>query len=114
MFDAKIKEYINRTTVPGKLFNKTLQEKMEDVFMATVTFEEFAVRFGQHHLIYEAAPAIQLSSEKMGKESTMLSCLLNSWAMVKACCSLLTFSDRGSGVVEIAIGCLQTKERKNE
>ena len=41
---------------------------MEDVFKASVTFEEFALVFGQYHLTDKsAAPLIHLISESMGK-----------------------------------------------
>ena len=42
---------------------------MEEVFMATVTFEEFALRFGQHHLI-QSVPVISVSGEKVGKSTS--------------------------------------------
>jgi len=61
-----MKDYINRTSIPGTYLDKTSQEKMEEVFMATVTFEEFALRFGQHHLT-QSVPLISLSGEKVGK-----------------------------------------------
>lgn len=38
---------------------------MEDILMATVTFEDFALRFGQHHL-NQSSPVLNLASEKVG------------------------------------------------
>ena len=68
-----MKDYINRTSIPGTNLNKTNQERMEEVFMATVTFEEFALRFGQHHLI-QSVPLISLSGEKVGKSAGRFQC----------------------------------------
>ena len=67
-----MKDYVNRTYVPGKRLNKTTEQEMEDVFLATVTFEEFALRFGQYHLIDKAASFIHLTSENVGKYATLL------------------------------------------
>jgi len=65
VFDAKMKDYINRTSIRGTYLNKTSQENMEELFIATDTFEEFALRFGQHHLT-QSVPLISLNGEKVG------------------------------------------------
>ena len=61
-----MKDYLNRTSILGTYLIKTGQENMEELFMATVAFEEFALRFGQHHLT-QSVPLISLSGEKVGK-----------------------------------------------
>ena len=40
---------------------------MQEVFMASVIFEKFALQFGQHHLIDKAASLVQVTSENVGE-----------------------------------------------
>ncbi|XP_073251283.1 adhesion G protein-coupled receptor L4-like [Porites lutea] len=50
-----MKEYANRTLVGVRSLNKTVEQKMEEVLTATLFFEEFALRFGQYHLVNNTA-----------------------------------------------------------
>lgn len=46
--------------------NKTIEEKMEEVFLATNLLEDFAIGFAQYHL-NQTTPQLYLSSENIGK-----------------------------------------------
>ena len=61
-----MKEYANRTSVGGGSLNKTVEQKMEEVLMATLTFEGFALRFGQYHLVNNTAH-LSMNSQNIGK-----------------------------------------------
>ena len=61
-----MKEYANGTSVGGRRLNKTVEQKMEEVLTATLTFEEFALRFGQYHLVNNTAH-LSVNSQNIGK-----------------------------------------------
>ncbi|XP_068737668.1 adhesion G protein-coupled receptor L4-like isoform X3 [Montipora capricornis] len=66
IFGDKINDYINYTSATVQESNRsvTLQEKMENVLMATVVFEEFALQFADFHLSNSSA-AVYLTSDKV-------------------------------------------------
>ena len=66
VFDDNVKEYANRTSVGGGSLNKTVEQKMEEVLTATLFFEEFALRFGQYHLVNNTAH-LSMNSQNIGK-----------------------------------------------
>ncbi|XP_068706843.1 adhesion G protein-coupled receptor L4-like isoform X1 [Montipora foliosa] len=59
-------DYINNASATVQESNRsvTLQEKMENVLMATVVFEEFALQFADFHLSNSSA-AVYLTSDKV-------------------------------------------------
>ena len=61
-----MKEYANRTSVGGRSLNKAVDQKMEEVLTATLFFEEFALRFGQYHLVNNTAH-LSVNSQNIGK-----------------------------------------------
>ena len=61
-----MKEYANRTLVGGRRLNKSAEQKMEEVLTATLFFEEFALRFGQYHLVNNTAH-LSVNSKNIGK-----------------------------------------------
>ena len=61
-----MKEYANRTSFGGRRLNKTVEQKMEEVLTATLFFEEFALRFGQYHLVNNTAH-LSVNSQNIGK-----------------------------------------------
>ena len=61
-----MKEYANRTLVGGRRLNKSAEQKMEEVLTATLFFEEFALRFGQYHLVNNTAH-LSVNSQNIGK-----------------------------------------------
>ena len=61
-----MKEYANPTSVGGRSLNKTVEQKMEEVLTATPFFEEFALRFGQYHLVNNTAH-LSVNSPNIGK-----------------------------------------------
>ena len=60
-------DYINHASATVQESNRsvTLQEKMENVLMDTVAFEEFALQFADFHLSKSSA-AVYLTSDKVG------------------------------------------------
>ena len=68
-----MKEYANRTSLDGRSLNKTVEQKMEEVLTATLTFEEFALRFGQYHLVNNAAH-LSVNSQNIGKYLVSIIC----------------------------------------
>ena len=61
-----MKEYANRTSVDGGSLNKTVEQMMEEVLTATLLFEEFALKFGQYHLVNNTAH-LSVNSQNIGK-----------------------------------------------
>ena len=61
-----MKEYANRTSVDGRSLNKTVEQKTEEVLTATLLFEEFALKFGQYHLVNNTAH-LSVNSQNIGK-----------------------------------------------
>lgn len=61
-----MKEYANRKSVGVRSQNKTVEQKMEEVLTATLFFEEFALRFGQYHLVNNTAH-LSVNSQNIGK-----------------------------------------------
>ena len=61
-----MKEYANRTLVGVRSLNKTVEQKMEEVLTATIFFEEFALRFGQYHLVNNTAH-FSVNNQNIGK-----------------------------------------------
>ena len=61
-----MKEYANRTSVDGRSLNKTMEQMMEEVLTATLLFEEFALKFGQYHLVNNTAH-LSVNSQNIGK-----------------------------------------------
>ena len=61
-----MKEYANRTSVDGRSLNKTVEQMMEEVLTATLLFEEFALKFGQYHLVNNTAH-LSVNSQNIGK-----------------------------------------------
>ena len=61
-----MKEYANRTSVDGRSLNKTVEQKTEEVLTATLLFEEFALKFGQYHLVINTAH-LSVNSQNIGK-----------------------------------------------
>ena len=61
-----MKEYANRTSVDGRSLNKTVEQMMEEVLTATLLFEEFALKFGQYHLVINRAH-LSVNSQNIGK-----------------------------------------------
>ena len=70
-----MKEYANRTLVGGRRLNKSAEQKMEEVLTATLFFEEFALRFGQYHLVNNTAH-LSVNSQNIGK---YLVSIISSW-----------------------------------
>ena len=70
-----MKEYANRTSVGSRRLNKTVEQKMEEVLMATLTFEGFALRFGQYHLVNNTAH-LSMNSQNIGE---YLVSIISSW-----------------------------------
>ena len=61
-----MKEYASRTSVDGRSLNKTVEQKTEEVLTATLLFEEFALKFGQYHLVINTAH-LSVNSQNIGK-----------------------------------------------
>ena len=61
-----MKEYASRTSVDGRSLNKTVEQKTEEVLTATPLFEEFALKFGQYHLVINTAH-LSVNSQNIGK-----------------------------------------------
>ena len=61
-----MKEYANRTSVGSRSLNNTVEQKMEEVLTATLFFEEFALRFGQYHLVNNTAH-LSMNSQNIGE-----------------------------------------------
>ena len=61
-----MKEYANRTSVDGRSLNKTVEQKTEEVLTATLLFEEFALKFGQYHLVINTAH-LSVNSQNIAK-----------------------------------------------
>ena len=70
-----MKEYTNLTLVGSRSLNKTVEQKMEEVMTATLFFEEFALRFGQYHLVNNTAH-LSVNSQNIGN---YLVSIISSW-----------------------------------
>ena len=61
-----MKEYTNLTLIGSRSLNKTVEQKMEEVMTAALFFEEFALKFGQYHLVINTAH-LSVNSQNIGK-----------------------------------------------
>lgn len=60
-FDTEMENYLNFTSA-----NKTEQEKMNEVFLATNALEEFVLGFAKYHL-NQSVPRLYFSNKKFGR-----------------------------------------------
>ena len=44
-----------------------MEQKMQELFMATIALENFAIWFGQYHLTHKGASIIYLTNKNVGK-----------------------------------------------
>jgi len=60
LFDARIQQYLNESFSAGR--NMTQQEKMREVYLASIALEQFMLEFAQYHLNH-TTPQIELNSK---------------------------------------------------
>ena len=61
MFEEALSKFSNVT-----FGNQTEEEKMEAVFQATCTFEQFVLEYAQYHL-NKTTPNLSINSQEIGK-----------------------------------------------
>ena len=63
-FDSTIQQYLNKVTATGKC--KTVEEKMEEIFLAMTALEESLLGNASHYLNHTTSE-INMSSEHVGE-----------------------------------------------